>query len=310
MLACLQVWRYKDSIATKLRERELALTTGDPASRSSAPNDYDWEDRAEMLVHVGGLIESDTGSASPSSPEGGIKRASPPPTAQHDEHDVASSSGPSLAASSAASASTGSLPSALEAEEEEEQEDAPTPALPLPPPSESAAQHAVRTATESARSKTLVPRTAYLSPSATTSTLRTGDGTGPDSTGNGAGDDDNDGGRGRRRRTEREAKEAVRLEGGIALDPDREVMLQFLVGKTGDRHAKLPVMVRSFPPSCALLRALVLETPDHLSVRFPPRGGGFFAVGSWLVPPNQPLSGPVPPPLPNTCLALDRPLSP
>ncbi|GAA5886065.1 hypothetical protein JCM3774_005716, partial [Rhodotorula dairenensis] len=227
-----QVWRYKDSIAAKLREKELALTTGDPASRPLVPNN-DWDDRSEMLVRVGGLVESDDKGADShlrdrNDAGRAVKRASTPPTAQSGRDPSASSSG-----ISSASASTGSLPSALENEVTSSSGSS----TPLPPPSESAAQHPVRTTSESAKSRTLVPRTAYLAPPAVLSASTTGgigDGTSVSLSAEGHGNG--------RRRTEREAKEAVELEGGIVLDPDREIMLQFLVGKTGDRHAKLPVM--------------------------------------------------------------------
>jgi hypothetical protein len=178
-----------------------------------------------MLVHVGGLVEADIGT--PGTHEGGeggsIERASTPPTAGNTKREEAITS----SSSSASIASTGSLPSAVAVEaattprSTSPSDSSSTP--PLPPPSESAAQQPpARTATEAARSRTLVPRTEYLPvPSSPTETVRS--------------------------RSEREAKEAVRewgAGGGIVLDPDREVMLKFLVGKTGDRHGKLPVMVR------------------------------------------------------------------
>ncbi|GAA5963144.1 hypothetical protein JCM8115_001033 [Rhodotorula mucilaginosa] len=218
----IQVWRYKDSIAAALREKELSLTTGDPDSHPPIRND-DWDDRGEMLVHVGGLVEADIGT--PGTHEGGeggsIERASTPPTAGNTKREEAITS----SSSSASIASTGSLPSAVAVEaattprSTSPSDSSSTP--PLPPPSESAAQQPpARTATEAARSRTLVPRTEYLPvPSSPTETVRS--------------------------RSEREAKEAVRewgAGGGIVLDPDREVMLKFLVGKTGDRHGKLPVM--------------------------------------------------------------------
>lgn len=177
-----------------------------------------------MLVHVGGLVETGVGTAGThEGGEGGsIERASTPPTAgtQGREEAITASSSSSVSISS-----TGSLPSAVEAttpRSTSPSDSFSTP--PLPPPSESAAQQPpARTATEAARSRTLVPRTEYLPvPSSPVETVRS--------------------------RSEREAKEAVKESSrggpGIVLDPDREVMLKFLVGKTGDRHGKLPVMVR------------------------------------------------------------------
>jgi hypothetical protein len=179
-----------------------------------------------MLVHVGGLVEADIGT--PGTHEGGeggsIERASTPPTAGNTKREEAITS----SSSSASIASTGSLPSAVAVEaattprSTSPSDSSSTP--PLPPPSESAAQQPpARTATEAARSRTLIPRTEYLPvPSSPVETVRS--------------------------RSEREAKEAVKESSrggpGIVLDPDREVMLKFLVGKTGDRHGKLPVMVR------------------------------------------------------------------
>lgn len=226
--ACLQVWRYKDSIAASLREKEISLTSGDPDSRAPIPND-DWDDRGEMLVHVGGLVEADAGTAVNSTYEGegggSVERASTPPTAENRGRGEVITSSPS----SGSVSSMGSLPSAVADEaatttpRSTSPDSSSTP--PLPPPSESAAQQPpARTASEAARSKTLVPRTEYLpvpTESSTGSVLRG------------------------RVRSEREAKEAVKeAGGGIVLDPDREIMLKFLVGKTGDRHGKLPVMVR------------------------------------------------------------------
>ncbi|KWU41832.1 hypothetical protein RHOSPDRAFT_36600 [Rhodotorula sp. JG-1b] len=184
----IQVWRYKDSIAAALREKEISLTAGDPDSRHTIPND-DWDDRGEMLVHVGGLVEAEVDTAGTREGGGGVA--------------VEAATTPLSTSPSDSSASS-------------------TP--PLPPPSESAAQQPpARTATEAARSRTLVPRTEYLPVplSSDEGTLRV------------------------RVRSEREAKEAVKewgAGGGVVLDPDREVMLKFLVGKTGDRHGKLPVM--------------------------------------------------------------------
>ncbi|GAA5984463.1 hypothetical protein JCM10908_003357 [Rhodotorula pacifica] len=214
----IQVWRYKDSIAANLREKELALTTGDPATRPAISND-DWDDRGEMLVHVGGLVESSeaaVGTLESSTGEDAVKRAPTPPTATDQTSHPLSSS-----VTSSASVSTGSLPSAVQASPASTPTSSRSP-TPLPPPSESAAQHPPRTATESARSRTLVPRTAYLSPPSPLVGSEVADG--------------------ERRRNEKEAKQGVKEEGGIVLDADREVMLKFLVGKTGDRHGKLPVM--------------------------------------------------------------------
>lgn len=176
-----------------------------------------------MLVHVGGLVEADVGTAGTheGGGEGSVERASTPPTAEKHGRDEVITSSPS----SASVSSTGSLPSAVADEaatttpRSTSPDSSSTP--PLPPPSESAAQEPpARTASQAARSRTLVPRTEYLPvPASSEGTVRI--------------------------RSEREAKEAVKTSGGgIVLDPDREVMLKFLVGKTGDRHGKLPVMVR------------------------------------------------------------------
>lgn len=59
-----QVFRYKDSIATSLRERELALAAGG----KDEFDDNDWDDKTDdMVVRVGGFTESDQrGDRSPS----------------------------------------------------------------------------------------------------------------------------------------------------------------------------------------------------------------------------------------------------
>lgn len=89
---------------------------------------------------------------------------------------------------------------------------------PYPPStrSSSPARPSSTTTTTTGLEKLLVPHTSYLSPSSS-----------PGS-----------------RRTESEAIKEVERNGGIVLDAEREVMLSFLVGKTGKKHGKLPTMVR------------------------------------------------------------------
>lgn len=66
-----QVFRYKDSIATSLRERELALAAGGKDDF----DDKDWDDKSDdMIVRVGGFTESDQ-----------LSDRSPSPTSSGDE---------------------------------------------------------------------------------------------------------------------------------------------------------------------------------------------------------------------------------
>uniref|UniRef100_A0A0K3CLI7 BY PROTMAP: gi/647394322/emb/CDR35551.1/ RHTO0S01e01838g1_1 [Rhodosporidium toruloides] n=1 Tax=Rhodotorula toruloides TaxID=5286 RepID=A0A0K3CLI7_RHOTO len=189
-----QVLRYKDSIAANLRERELALAR-DP----NTPTTFsDWDDRSEIFVHVGTLSETND------------KQGSPPPRGNTPtELEPAATKGNSVPPS--ASASTGSLPSAVIKTPASSIAESPD----LPPPSETAAAPTSTSANPGpSRTRVLVPRASFLEPGSTSNT----------------------------RRSEKEAKMAVEQDGGIVLDGDREVQLKFLVGKTGDRHGKLPDM--------------------------------------------------------------------
>ncbi|BGO95111.1 hypothetical protein NBRC10512_006395 [Rhodotorula toruloides] len=110
-----------------------------------------------------------------------------------------------------ASASTGSLPSAVIKTPASSIAESPD----LPPPSQTAATPTSTSANPGpSRTRVLVPRTSFLEPNSTSN----------------------------KRRSEKEAKAAVEQDGGIVLDGDREVQLKYLVGKTGDRHGKLPDM--------------------------------------------------------------------
>ncbi|GAA5853527.1 hypothetical protein JCM9279_001302 [Rhodotorula babjevae] len=199
-----QVHRYKNSIEASLRAKELALSSTAPPERF---DDSAWDDRDDMIVHAGGLVESSSPppstAASPSS--GTPARAASPPRADADA--------PLGSRTSTASASTASLPTLVRA----------TPAssvsgasdddeASLPPPSGTHAQVESEPPAAPPRERVLVPLAAFLAP-------------------------DSD-----ERRSRDEARQAVEREGGIVLDAEREVQLRFLVGKTGDKHAKLSAM--------------------------------------------------------------------
>lgn len=115
-----------------------------------------------------------------------------------------------------AAASTGSLSSAVIKTPASSIAESPD----LPPPSQTAAAPASTSANPGpSRIRVLVPRTSFLKPNSTSN----------------------------KGRSEKAATAAVEQDGGIVLDGDRELQLKFLVGKTGDRHSKLPDMVRHCP---------------------------------------------------------------
>ncbi|GAA5900881.1 hypothetical protein JCM5296_002205 [Sporobolomyces johnsonii] len=211
----IQVWRYKDSIAANLRKRELALATSS-TSAAADPAEPDWDDRSDMLVRVGGLVESSASPSPSSAPTSAVatptlaRVASPQPLSE-----------PSSA--SAASTSTASLPSALDAGElVETRRSSSAESLPPPTPSVTLTPLPVSTASSpaprSSRTRLLTPSTSFLPPSSPTIPTTANP------------------------RSAEEAKRAARDEGGIVLDAEREVMLKFLVGKTGEKHGKLPSM--------------------------------------------------------------------
>ncbi|GJN93238.1 hypothetical protein Rhopal_006285-T1 [Rhodotorula paludigena] len=197
-----QVWRYKDSIAASLRSRELALASGNQADW----NDDDWDDKGDMLVHVGGLVEqasahAPTASDDTSAPE---RAMSPPVASAHGTDSVASTS-------------TGSLPSAVLDAPSTTPYSSNSSEASLPPPSASSAHPPSPSVP---RERTLVPSTSFLP--VPPSQL--------------------DGPSAPQPRSREEAKRAVEADGGIVLDAEREAQLRVLVGKTGEKHGKLPVM--------------------------------------------------------------------
>ncbi|GAA5909708.1 hypothetical protein JCM8208_003851 [Rhodotorula glutinis] len=203
----IQVHRYKHSIEASLRAKEFALSSSAPPERF---DDSAWDDRDDMIVLAGGLVESSSpGASSPSTPA----RASSPPRA-----DAGGRTSGDAAAipsgNSTASASTASLPtivrttpaSSVSGGDDNDGE------AELPPPSGTHAQVESEPAAAPPRVRVLVPDAAYLAP-------------------------DSD-----ERRSRDEARRAVERDGGIVLDAEREVQLRFLLGKTGDKHAKLSAM--------------------------------------------------------------------
>ncbi|GAA5937288.1 hypothetical protein JCM3775_001603 [Rhodotorula graminis] len=204
----IQVHRYKNSIEASLRAKELALSSTAPPERF---DDSAWDDRDDMIVLAGGLVESSSpGPSSPSTPA----RASSPPRAGAGGRRSADAAAP-RSGTSTASASTASLPTIVR--------DTPTSSIwdggvdddseaGLPPPSGTHAQVESEPAAAPPRVRVLVPDAAYLAP-------------------------DSD-----ERRAKDEAKSAAARDGGIVLDAEREVQLRFLLGKTGDKHAKLSAM--------------------------------------------------------------------
>ncbi|KAL8290123.1 hypothetical protein RQP46_003062 [Phenoliferia psychrophenolica] len=62
-----QLRRYKDSIATKLRDWEVALKSTPTEVRAAEPdfNDDDWDDQVDMLVRSADLVEHVEGSKGP-----------------------------------------------------------------------------------------------------------------------------------------------------------------------------------------------------------------------------------------------------
>ncbi|GAA5900106.1 hypothetical protein JCM6882_002614 [Rhodosporidiobolus microsporus] len=215
-----QVYRYKDSIAANLRRRELALASG------TSSNVEDWDDKSEMFVSVGGLVESSSSRpASPALPQGKTVTSAPvAASSSSSSSHFATTPEPSTTAddtASTASASTGSLPSAVLATPLSSASSS-TPSL--PPPSATSAY-----ATSSApldtlrpsRSRRLVPQTSFLP--VAEDPLRV-EGGNP------------------QRRSAQEAKEKAKEEGGIVLDGDRDLQLRFLVGETGKKHGMLPTM--------------------------------------------------------------------
>ncbi|GAA6044024.1 hypothetical protein JCM8097_004307 [Rhodosporidiobolus ruineniae] len=210
----IQVYRYKDSIAGRLRRRELALAEG------SAPppeaNEDEWEDKSDMFVQVGGLVEA------PSEPIASSRASSPATQAPAVPTPASSSKLPVSSAASSASASTASLPSAvLDAPSSASSSPSRSSTPSLPPPSGTSAYAETEAADSlrTSRTRTLVPRTSYIPPA-----LNPLDATNPP------------------RRSDKEARRAAKEDGGIVLDGDREVQLRFLVGETGKKHAKLPEM--------------------------------------------------------------------
>ena len=172
-------------------------------------------------MHAGGLAEGSSPSpstaASPS-PGTPARAASPPRAGAGDDGALRSGA-------STASASTASLPTIVRAtpassvsggsdDEHVEAE--------LPPPSGTHAQVESEPPAAPPRVRVLVPLAAFLAP------------------------DSDD------RRSQDEARRAVERDGGIVLDAEREVQLRFLLGKTGDKHAKLSAMVRSLSLSLFL----------------------------------------------------------
>ncbi|GAA6012785.1 hypothetical protein JCM10207_005359 [Rhodosporidiobolus poonsookiae] len=211
-----QLYRYKDSIAANLRRRELDLANG------KFSDDEDWDDRGEMFVHIGGFGEAASSSSPSATSVSSTSSLSPMPTQNPAPDAAASSRLPTANANrspaSTASASTGSLPSQILATPDSSR--APTPSL--PPASGTAALAADAASTTPARTprrRTLAAHTAFVALPANAL-----DGTNPS------------------RRPVAEAKRAAKEEGGVELDADREVQLRFLVGETGKKHAKLPVM--------------------------------------------------------------------
>ncbi|TNY22633.1 hypothetical protein DMC30DRAFT_414918 [Rhodotorula diobovata] len=194
-----QVYRYKDSIEASLRAKELALSSDSPRERF---DDDEWDDRDDMIVHVGGLSESSSGTASlASSAPGTPARAASPPRAD--------GGGALRSGSSTASGSTASLPTIVRGTPMSSANSSETD---LPPPSGTHAQVESEPAAAPPRERVLVPATAFLAPDAS------------------------------ERRSREDAAEAVEADGGIVLDAEREVQLRFLLGKTGDKHSKLSAM--------------------------------------------------------------------
>lgn len=120
-----QVWKYKDSIVDKLRQRELDVLKQEQAR---VEGDTDWDDREKMFVHVGGLVQSAeasttlAGANSTSDPDTSASRSTlelrRTETDEGDLEDYASTSStvspypPSSSASASPDRSQSSLPTA------------------------------------------------------------------------------------------------------------------------------------------------------------------------------------------------------
>ncbi|GAA5986016.1 hypothetical protein JCM11641_004902 [Rhodosporidiobolus odoratus] len=219
-----KVYRYKYSIAANLRRRELALSAGEPLHPIDDANE--WDDRDDMFVLVGGLIEScpanpATTSAAPSPSPSPAPQANVAPIAASSSH-LPSDARAGASTASNASASTASLPSAvLDTPASSIAPSDTSSPVTLPPPNSSIADDSTATPKHprTPRTRSLIPHTSFLplpvSPLESTNPSR---------------------------RAANEAKAAAKEEGGIVLDADREVMLKFLVGETGKKHGMLPDM--------------------------------------------------------------------
>lgn len=214
----------------------------DAAGSPSTLAEHDWDDRSEMLVHVGTLVEEHDGAAASKAPttRSGPSTAEPsPPPAVATGRAVGTSD-----VSSAASASSGSLPSAVLGTPRSSVSSSRT-STPLPPAASNGPDQ-LPADSPSGQSRILVPYAAYLPPNQGMEEADTAP------------------------RSHRAAREAVNADGGIVLDADREIMLKFLVGRTGDRHGKLPVMAslsRLFVQctTTKLTSAFVLDKSRRLS---------------------------------------------
>ncbi|GAA6025729.1 hypothetical protein JCM11491_000708 [Sporobolomyces phaffii] len=213
-----QVWRYKDSIADTLRQRELDLVRDD-SERDPGGVAVDWDDRDKMFVHAGGFVEQQ--QQQQQQQEGGPQRPS--------EERRPSGSGPRVPMDPLPSSSTSTLELPNEVAGERALEEyastadtvSPFPSRsPSPSPSPSRAAPSARPDGVEPNAKLLVPHTAYLAPGGSPSPPESRSGSGSDS----------------------DAQARVATDGGIVVDADREVMLKFLVGETGKKHGKLPTM--------------------------------------------------------------------
>jgi hypothetical protein len=203
-----QVFRYRDNIAAQLRRRELQLAESGPERY----DDNEWDDKNDMFVRVGGFVEGPLSSST--TPSADVTAEATSPTA------ASADPLPSSSFASSASASTASLPSIIDANAQSSSESLAS----LPPVSQTTVTAATGADTpRPSRSRTLVPHTSFLPPAANPLEVVAG-----------------------ASRSEAEAKKVAKAEGGIVLDGDREIQLRFLVGETGRKHGKLPVMVR-FP---------------------------------------------------------------
>ncbi|GAA6063568.1 hypothetical protein JCM10212_003147 [Sporobolomyces blumeae] len=232
-----QVWRYKDSIAANLRQRELDLVPRLEAGHAGAPTIeredevIDWDDRSKMFVHVGGLVEAHH-----------VERSEP--RTRTDNTSGGPEPGPTSEDRTSTDSTESLLPDEIAGREALERYDSDAETVtPYPPPSVPGSTSSSRSASRArsrdqeptfpsakeqpggkTRERLLVPYTSFLDPSPSLPPFENAK---PRSRSEAI------------RHAEASPRDGAR---GIELDGEREVMLKVLIGKEGNKHGRLPTM--------------------------------------------------------------------